>query len=174
MTTTLLLNVKGTTHITGTLCWGSHTLSQNEFPFTLLLSDFLLWSQLLFLYLRCKISMMSTTSGRGTHTPIAFQGRSHNGLGRLFSRLLPNSLRSRFDVLSLYSRSLRIEPGIKVFLTWNLSEFKSELHLESRWWTGFHGGSQDPTSPTASILKKKLKSQYRAQVRSGFLSVINA
>ena len=104
-------------------------------------------------YLRRKIPMWWTI-GRGTL--LCFQ-RRQNGLRRLFSRLFPNPLLSCLRLLPLYTRSLGIKPGIEVFLFDLDLESKSEKDLESRWWTGFHGGSQDPTSPTASILKKWLK-----------------
>ena len=81
-----------------------------------------LWKNLSFhlilSHLRRKISMRLTRGG--ATPPLHLKRRSRHLLCRLFSRLLPNSLRNRFDDLlpSLQVGSLRVQPGFQVVRNW--------------------------------------------------------
>ena len=82
--------------------------------------------------------------------------------------------RDFFRILSAggFTSSLCLASVLTSSLT--LGAGDSESSLESRWWTGFHGGgSQEPTSPTASILKHG-KGQFEDWARTHFLQGINA
>ena len=82
--------------------------------------------------------------------------------------------RDFFRILSAdgFTSSLCLASVLTSSLT--LGAGDSESSLESRWWTGFHGGgSQEPTSPTASILQYG-KGQFEDWARTHFLQGINA